>query len=487
MKKSLFLILALGIACHASSQHCECADDFAWLKETIEKNDAGFRYALESKGEEEYQKHSAAFAGKVKTIRDKAECAETLREWLRFFRSGHLWIGLNQAPEPESSQDAPADPEAIRQRFADWEAYPFDEDAFRAYILGLEKPGFEGIWSSPPYTIGIKKAGNEYIGFIIEADGVYWRRGQVKLRIKVEQGKPAATFYMRDHSAQNFPEAELLGGQFLQMGVVRLKRLEPALPADPALERYFRYSETRAPIFEQLNGHTAILRIPSFSHSEKPLIDSIIHANAHRIASTENLILDLRDNGGGSDASFQEILPYIYTNPIRALGVEYFSTPLNNQRMVDFMSDPLFSEEGKKWAQESLEKLNQHLGEFINLDTAAVSMTTFDTIYPYPKNVGILINRGNGSTTEQFLLAARQSKKVKLFGTTTVGVLDISNMYFIDSPCRDLKLGYSLTKSLRLPEMAIDDQGILPDYYLDKSIPPYGWIDYVEGVMSSWR
>ncbi|MFM7978480.1 MAG: S41 family peptidase, partial [Candidatus Fonsibacter sp.] len=108
-----------------------------------------------------------------------------------------------------------------------------------------------------------------------------------------------------------------------------------------------------------MNDNTAILRIPSFSHSEKKLIDSVIDANRNIILSTENLIIDLRYNGGGSDESFEKLLPIIYTNPIRTVGVELLSTPLNNQRMVDFMSDPDFSEEDKKWAKDALEKLNK--------------------------------------------------------------------------------------------------------------------------------
>ena len=105
-------------------------------------------------------------------------------------------------------------------------------------------------------------------------------------------------------------------------------------------------------------------------------------------------------------------------------------------------------------------------------------------ILPYPKNIGIIINHKNGSTAEQFLLAAKQSKKVKLFGTTTAGVLDISNMYSVESPCKEFKLGYSLSKSLRIPDMEIDGKGIQPDYYIDKSIPQHDWVNYVNEILN---
>ena len=155
--------------------------------------------------------------------------------------------------------------------------------------------------------------------------------------------------------------------------------------------------------------------------------------------------------------------------------------------MLDFINDPSygFDEEGKKWAQESFDILDKRKGEFVNLDSTVVDITKYDTIHQFPKNVGIIINEGNGSTAEQFLLAAKQSKKVKLFGTTTVGVLDISNMYLITSPCGDLEFGYSLSRSMRIPDMTIDNKGIQPDLYIGKSIPAYKWIDFVTETLNN--
>lgn len=481
MKKGLLIILTILATNFVYSQNCRCSDIFVWLKETIEKNDAGFQYLIDLKGETEYKNHSNSYIEKVKSITEKNECAETLSNWLRFFRKGHLWFGINA--EQNISNNNQIDKEKIKKQFKNWETYPYQEKEFNAYISKIKEPGLEGIWTTPPYKIGVRKVNNEYVGFIIEADGIFWSKSQVKFKIKDENGKLTATYYMQDHSAKEMKDVALLGNNYLQMDWVTLKRVKPTFPADKSLDMYFKFLTTDIPIFEKLNEKTAILRIPTFDGSAKKTIDSIITANQHIITTTENLIIDLRYNGGGSDGSFEKILPLIYTNPIRTVGVEYLSTPLNNKRMEEFITDPDFTEEDRKWAKEGLEKLKKHLGEFVNLDSTDVTIETFDTIYPYPKNVGIIINEGNGSTTEQFLLAAKQSKKVKLFGTTTVGVLDISNMYFINSPCNDFKLGYSLSRSKRIPDFNIDDKGIQPDYYIDKTISKYDWIEFVNKIL----
>jgi len=51
-------------------------------------------------------------------------------------------------------------------------------------------------------------------------------------------------------------------------------------------------------------------------------------------------------------------------------------------------------------------------------------------------------------------------------------------MYNVKFPCKEFKLAYALSKSMRIPEMAINDKGIQSDFYIDKVIPKYNWIDY---------
>jgi hypothetical protein len=480
--KQLVLFLLLFFPLLATAQDCDCASNFEWTKKTFEENDAGFAYVVDEKGQQAYEDHSRAYAEKVKDIEDLNECMQTIYEFLTWFRSGHLSIQPVNRQAGQSGGDQPSE-EEIRKQFADWEKLDVDVADFKAYLETKKEHDYEGIWINGIYKIGIKKVGEDYLGFIIAADGVYWKKGQIKLRINEDH---SSTYYLRDHSGENFESAEMLGNNYLEMGFITLERTYPDLDPDPTVENYFKAISADDPYFEKIDAQTTLLRIPRFWGSEKWKIDSVINANRDVILKTPNLIVDLRNNGGGSDGSFQELLPILYTNPIRTVGVELLSTPLNNQRMLDFINKEEygFDEAGKKWAQQAYDKLSERVGEFVSLNPYPVSVTSFDTIYEYPKNIGIIINENNGSTTEQFLLAAKQSKKVKLFGTTTVGVLDISNMYNVPSPCNEFLLGYSLSKSMRIPEMTIDDKGIQPDYYIDKFIPKYEWVKYVTDVLN---
>jgi len=134
--------------------------------------------------------------------------------------------------------------------------------------------------------------------------------------------------------------------------------------------------------------------------------------------------------------------------------------------------------------KEKYEKLQSRLSEFVNPYDNNMFTYRFDTVYEYPKNIGIIVNKGCASSTEQFLLEAKQSKKVKVFGTNTLGAIDISNMYLAESPCKEFRLHYCLTRRLWLPELTFDDIGLQPDFYLDKSIPKYKWVEFVDGILN---
>ncbi len=487
MMKKLYFVLLLFFASNiAVAQNCNCLSNLKWLIKTFEQNDAGFQYVIDKKGKKAYLLHNKSFLEKASGIKNKSECLKLLNDWTEFFRKNHLQVvysdgksGLNFKPPTR---------EEIINQYKNSPTYEITEEEFYKYSENLPNtPGFEGVWILPPYTLGIIKdtASNRYVGFILKSESPYWQKNQIKLIIEEkENGKYDMTYFMRDHSERKIKNIELVENYLLAEPLF-IKRIIPKSDkSNPDLEFFFKTINAEKPFIEKLSENTIYFRIPSFSPLQKKEIDSLLAEYDKIIKTTEYLIIDLRNNGGGSDNSYAKIIPYIYTNPVRVVGVELLPTELNNKRMLDFINSPYLDKSMKEWARKGFEKLQKHLGEFVNLDDSIVSVITYDSVYKYPKNVAILINGNCVSTTEQFLLAAKQSKKVKLFGATTLGSLDISNMNSVIFPCGDFKLWYAISKSYRIPDMAIDGKGIQPDYYFDRTIKPYEWIKQTEEILN---
>ncbi|MBV8251931.1 MAG: hypothetical protein JO154_04920 [Chitinophaga sp.] len=483
MKSNIYLLILLLIAAinPIYAQSCTCESNFQWMKKTFEENDAGFKYVINNKGRDAYEAHNQKILARIKEAKTKEECVAILSDWIKFFRAGHAYVRsiTNNNTTTTTPTETPAP--------ANWETVSIQLDKFKQQVAAKKDPGYEGIWSSPPYTMAVTKKGEQYVGVIVEASAPAWKPGMVKFRIIPGKDTTKSVFYMRNFSSVGSNKVIMTGHNHLQLGNTILKRIYPDnLQDDPNINEYYTSMSAEQPYLVKRNENTFYLRVPSFNQAYRDIIDSLLTANKAALLKTKNLIIDIRNNGGGSDATYSPIIPFLYTNPIRGVGVEYYSTKLNNQRMLDFINkeEYNFNAKEKAWAKTSYDKLEQHLGEFINLQERAVGIDTLPNVYPYPQNVAIIINEANGSTAEQFLLEAKQSKKVKLYGVTTFGVLDISNMYQQESPCKDIELGYSLTRSLRIPDFTIDSKGLQPDYYIDKSIPPYEWVNFVNTILN---
>lgn len=460
---------------NAQQADCHCEQTFQWVKTTFESNDAGFATVLKEKGTTAYTYHNTTFEPQIKAAKSKEECAEVIQKWLRFFRKGH--ISFSQLSSGSNSVSE-------AERFApvnQVEHLVVDLEASKLALSQKKTLDFEGIWNVDNYEILIQKKGTDYKGILLNSPNAQWKPGEVKFIIREEKGQWVADFYMRNKSKVKAEVLTISSKRVLIRGSLMRRTFPEVVPtttADDDAELIWSGDFS----FKKITKDMAYLRIPSFDDSNKKAIDSLLDTHAKTLRTTPKLIIDLRYNGGGSDMCYEKLLPLIYTQPIRTVGVAFLSTPLNNQRMLELAQNTNFSEDRRKVFQEYYHQLNKQLNEFVNLSATTVEINSYPSC-PKIKEVAIIVNGDCGSTTEQFLLAARQSKKVKIYGTKTFGSLDVSNMHFVNSPCGDYELGYCLSRSFRVPDMALDNQGILPDFYIDSSVPRFEWVEFVKNAM----
>ena len=468
MKKTFIVILSLIflVSCNSNEtkketmqttlDDCNCLENYYWVKETFEKNDAGFEWIIQKKGMSAYQKFCDSIEAELKNTTDIYECKEILNDWGKFFREGHFYVSLNGAFSKKGNSVMP---EKV--------SYTIETVKEQAEQIN---DNMIGVWESAPYKIGIVadtlNPNRKYVGFIIESGASEWTKGDVKIEIFEHNNKLISNYYMQDRSMEK--RNVTLGGEAeLMIGTMRFIN---SSKADNEIEK--KLLGATKPFFYELSEHTTILKIPSFNLDQKKMIDQEIEQNKETILSHKNLIIDLRGNGGGGDNSWKEIIPFIYTNPIKTIGLEYLSTELNRKNILQ---NTTFLQ--RLFSRKFIKDLKSNDKRFVVRDS--VFVIELNEIFPNLENVIIVVDKMCASSVEQFLLSAKQSKKVKIYGEQTLGALDASNVTDVLSPDGCFKLGYCMSRTLRAEKDRIDGIGIKPDIKINDSIPSHKWIEFI--------
>jgi len=169
-------------------------------------------------------------------------------------------------------------------------------------------------------------------------------------------------------------------------------------------------------------------------------------------------------------------MPYLYTKPILKEGGYVLATPENIKDSGYAKEYPETSDSIRNVFKKHLTELKAHQGEMYKL--YPMDTIKFKTISKNPERVSFLVNRGTGSAAEMFLLEAKQSKKVKLYGEHSSGAVDYTEFVKVEMPCKFYTLYYPTCKSLRLPDYPLDNIGIKPDVIIPADVTD--WIDFVK-------
>ncbi len=471
MKNLLYLLPLFFTTLSFGQQNCSCETALTNLVSKIENEYPGF--AEKTKDSLFYNSLKKELTAKSQKVNGE-QCLEVLQQYVTFFKDRHIWILPNE-------QDKPLDAgknEAPKQ-------LDINISEFKKRIQ-KSADKLEGIWKDENYTVGISKTvENQYTGFVIETKNQNWKPKEIKFQL---DGKENVTYYLSDHSSfkdtYNVYEDNLLYINNLKSTFIKQ---DPNQKID-SVEVTKRINKLDGFYFEKLTEKSSLIRISSFNYPYVERIEKLIKDNIIAIENSENLIIDIRNNGGGTDGAYTKLLPLIATNPIRSVGIELLST----QGLIDGVTtyknnliakDPEKNRDEINEMERRLAIYKNNIGKFINIENKNVSIDTIQIANKSPKQIIVLANDKVASAGENFLLKAKQSKKVKVIGIPTSGVVDYANSYFFRFGCDNYRLLLPTYKSLRLPNYPIDNIGIQPDIYLDKTVTD--WVKYAVGYLEN--
>lgn len=478
MKKTFFLLalVLMNVIC-IKAQKNDCLTDFDYLVKKIKDDYPGYNEKVTASTKDKLQALELNLRKRLKSYPDS--CGFYLREYASFFRDNHLRVH-------RVSESVIRKSKKILEVSSYGKNVVVNSDSL--FKATADVKTIEGVWKGFSDEFAIIKKGNGYIGVAINARD--WNKNQVMYEFIPINGND---FQIIEHTlvdgykTRTGKASLFLSGKILEFhDDTRFVRKSNSSIFDKAL--LYSYTPTYPNgsntywVATYLSDSTYYLRIPGFDGEES---NEVVKKHWNEIISRPNLIIDIRNNGGGLDNFFENLLKLIYTKPYFSKGAEWYATKANIKMYEDALKNGEINnaEEGIKWTKTLIEAMKKNIGGFvIHPMMRSDEAVKRDTILQYPKKIGIIINEGNASSAEQFLLAAKESDKVILFGNqNTAGVLDYSNAISETFPSGKYELTYPMTRSRRLPENPIDNIGIAPNIII-----PFPSTEQLYDRLDSW-
>jgi hypothetical protein len=242
------------------------------------------------------------------------------------------------------------------------------------------------------------------------------------------------------------------------------------------MKYHYRLLPSLLPSNETISGtlidsNNYLFTIPDFSESNITIVDSIVKADFLKICHAKNLIIDIRNNFGGTVRCYAPLIPFVYTQPIVSVSGYHLASDdfikHKEENIEEYSKEVSIDSALLTDMKNDVRKFKVQRGSLIY---EAGDTVRCDSIMHRPLNVAIITNYACASAAEMMLLDFKQSSKVKIFGEHTAGAVDYLNIFPMESPSKKYVLYIASAKRyIPVGQAKLDATGISPDVDLSKS------------------
>lgn len=464
---AMFTCLTLALSSYAQELKCNCTDNLNTAIQKTEQNYAGFPIKVTAKTRASYDALTRELRKKSDTVTNPGTCFYIIKDYVAFFKDWHF--GFTYSSDSESDK-----------QYADMtEAY------FRKTFKPEALSPVEGIWINPDSTLKIaisQTSKNVFKGIIVKSSDPTINPGLVYCTL-TKNGR-GYSFTKYNVFTKGYP-ARQHGGLLKLWSTEMWGKEYPGTMSQKEKEELATWRNYNFGLaFGKLNETTAYLKIPTFGRDD--LLQKLVNNNDSIIRNTENLVVDMRGNGGGN-TGWAYLLPYFLTNPV-VQGNNYLRlSPDNNKRMLAEMEpivkNPVSQEMKKYFTPEYMAAYKKAYVEIPSAKSIFYPVPSItipvDSVQKKPGNIALVFDDLCGSSTEYFFYISRQSSKIKRYGIHTLGMMDYVGMSQPTKlPFDKYHLVIPDTKSSWTDAKPIDGTGFIPEKELG-NLPYSEWIDYI--------
>lgn len=447
--KIFILLLLFSISSPAQeTDNCNCLLNLKEIIDDIETNYPGYPAKSTQETLDCYIKIKETALSEARKTQEREACFYIISGYLDYFKDNHI-IFTDRSTNPTM----------------------VPETELSNSISDIEDP-LSGIWHKTDGSVSVKIVNtgeNRYAGRIInednphdpdEATKIYFELFGDQERFKIRKFKSWLT--------TDLLRGRMLGNILIEPEGIWKKssHSEEVLSLDTSLmaqnDRFKYYL---------IDDNNYYLGIPAFD-SDIVMFDSLLlNKIIPDIVENEadHLIIDLRNNVGGN-SSFLSLLRLTFDKPFSIPGDYIYASPAMIRRYQKAAT------EGSQHHEALLPKLMGNRGDFVQRDSMHIKLAEQ---LKYPRKISVIVNDNCASSTEYFLILARHSEKVKIFGRPTAGTLDYSELHRPeDLPCKDYIFMRPTTKAFFTDDAPIDNIGIRPDVDLSQH-PDYKWVEII--------
>lgn len=452
------LILTMGVALQAgatSTPPASCAERAAALRHAVETDYIGFRLTAENQ-----PSRGAAFVQFGQELvefaqsRSPSQCYYLMRDYLERFDDPHLFLADNpHVAGAQFERTAPVD--------------------VRARALASTRPGsLTGVWWDGTREIAVIAEGDSQFTAYESA----FPHKVVAVFTSAPDGFEATLGYGPNGAVRH--RARLQKDTLLHMPPhtwARRRSLDGDAPPVQAAPR--------APEFMRIDDATVLLSVPSFSPEHHDALQALLARHDAEIQAAGLVIVDIRGNEGGSSYVSDLLAPYYSDGAtVHAPAERRKAVVLASERQTEHyrrVVEALPDGEYREFLRRLIDRMSANPGELVRYGVDERDWRLMEQSSPQgkangPARFAILTDRHVVSAGEAFLLAARDSSKVTVFGQNTAGSIDYESVYMTEvaGPGYRIALGMpSVAASDRLPAGGFNASGVPVDVALDPDDP----------------